>query len=498
MSRQLKVRLLGADGEPMPESALKSLYASDLHFEPERRRSEIGSDGTVEIEAPDGPTALHAKVDVPGFGLHWVTADNEGQGFGPSDTEIDFVAAAAASRLADVKAVMAEGGVEWSAPCRAHADGAEDQLAMAGAASGAAKAQCNLRSLSHGLWAGELAVVERAQARIAAQGAREGLLFGCNAFPRNQRLAEIRARFSQALNFATLPFYLARLEPEEGKPDYSRIDEILAWCEQEGITPKGHPLWWGNPSGVPKWLEGADWETEQRQCRRVVSRSVERYRDRIKIWDAINEAHDWANGLGHTHEQAVEITRIACETIRENQPDATVIVNNCCPFGEYAASGIVYSGPVLDPVRTPLGYMQAVMEADFDFDVVGVQLYFQARDMLAISKLLDEYARFGKRVHITELGIASEEGALPPGDEREELARVRGSWHGPWSERNQADWVEWFYTMCHARPEMEAITWWDIADPAFISSAGFLREDATPKESYYRLRGLLRSWGFGE
>ncbi|MHC4593036.1 MAG: endo-1,4-beta-xylanase, partial [Planctomycetota bacterium] len=259
MSHQLKVRLLGADGEPMPESALKSLYASDLHFEPERRRSQISSDGTVEIEAPDGPTAVHAKVDVPGFGLHWVTADNEGQGFGRSDAVIDFVAAAAASRLADVKGVMAEGGVEWTAPCRAHADGADDQLAMAGAASGAAKAQCHLRSLGHGLWAGELAVVERAQARMAGQARREALLFGCNAFPRNERLAEIRARFSQMLNFATLPFYLARLEPEEGKPDYSRIDAILAWCEQEGITPKGHTLWWGNPSGVPKWLEGADW-----------------------------------------------------------------------------------------------------------------------------------------------------------------------------------------------------------------------------------------------
>ena len=33
-------------------------------------------------------------------------------------------------------------------------------------------------------------------------------------------------------------------------------------------------------------------------------------------------------------------------------------------------------------------------------------------------------------------------------------------------------------------------------DPAFIPASGFLREDATPKESFYRLRALLRGWGF--
>ncbi|MHC4788705.1 MAG: endo-1,4-beta-xylanase [Planctomycetota bacterium] len=496
MSHRLKVRLLGGDGEPMPQEVLRSLYAADLHFEPVRRRSEIGPDGTVEIAAPDLPTALHAKVHVPDFGHAWVTADAEGTGYGPSEAAIDFVGEAAASRLADVRRLMDEAGADWSATCRAHADAAEDHLNEAGATSGARQAQLHLRSLCHGLWAGEMALVERARAAREGAPKRDEFLFGCNAFPRNERVEEIRRLFSKTLNFGTLPFYLARLEPEEGKPDYSRIDEILSWCEAEGIVPKGHPLWWGNPSGVPEWLEGADWEEAQRQCRRVVARSASRYRDRIKVWDAINEAHDWANGLHLTHEQEVEITKVSCETIRENQPDATIIVNNCTPFGEYAAAGVVYSGPAYERVWTPLAYLEAVMEAGFDFDVVGVQLYFQARDMLAISKLLDEYARFGKPIHITELGISSVKGSLEPADEREELSRVRGSWHADWCEEVQADWVEWFYTMAYARPEVEALTWWDFSDPSFVPGAGYLREDATPKESYYRLRALLRNWGF--
>ncbi len=495
MAQQLKVKVLGLDGGPMDESALKSLYAADLHFEPVRRKSEIATDGTVRIEAPDGPAALHARVAVPDFGTLWVTADDYGEGYTKGAGTLDFIREAAASRLAEVRALMADTDVAWSVECSGHAEAAADFLETSASASGAKRAALHLLSLSHGLWAGEMAVVERARHLIARQPTRDSFLFGCNTFARGEHLQAIRERFSRVLNFGTLPFYLKRLEPEEGKPDYSRVDETLAWCERDGIRPKGHPLWWGHQAGIPPWLEGADWESAQRHCRRVVGRSVKRYRDRIRVWDAINEAHDWANGLNLTQAQEVEITGVACDSIRREDPDATVIVNNCCPFGEYAADGTVHLGPVYEQVMTPLAYLDRVQEAGIDFDVVGVQIYFPARDMLAIAKLLDEYARFGKPVHITELGVATGE-RVAPADEGQQLQRTHGEWHQPWCEKVQADWVEWFYTMAYARPEVEAITWWDFSDPAFIPTGGFVREDATPKESYHRLRALLSQWGF--
>jgi len=492
MARRLRIKFIGADGAPMPREASDSLYASDLHFEPVRRRGEDLPDGSVEIEVPPGPVALHATVAVPDFGLSWVTADSEGAGYARRTAAIDFVREAAVSRLADVRRVMAERGIPWSPACRAYAEAAEDCLASAARTSGAKRAETHLRALSHGLWAGELAVVERARHRITRGRKRRHFLFGCNTFASGPHVKRIRERFSKLLNFGTLPFYLASLEQREGRPNYSRVDEMLAWCEREGITPKGHPLWWGHMAGIPKWLKGADSEAAQRHCRRVVSRSVARYHDRIKIWDAINEAHDWANGLSLTQEQEVAITRIACESVREQDPHAMVIVNNCCPFGEYAAYGRVHLGPVYEKVFSPLSYLDALMGAGVDFDVVGVQLYFPARDMLAISRLLDEYARFGKPVHITELGVSSDKRAASPAP----ADPASYHWHQPWCEKVQADWAEWFYTMCYARPEIGAITWWDFADPAFIPTGGFVREDGTPKESYHRLRALLRSWGF--
>lgn len=508
MARMMRVRLVGMEGEVMPEESLGSLYAADLHFEPVRRRSEVTPDGSVEIAVPGGPRALYAWIQVPDFGELWVGADNCGEGYAAEGETLDFVREAATSRLAEVRRLMEGADTAWSVDCRAHVDAAAELLAEAGDGADARGARLALLSLSHGLWAGELAVVEHARATIATQPPREGFLFGNTVFGRffgRDALPGWEQRFTAVFNLGVLPFYLKRLEPQEGEPDYSHVDTGLEWCERAGIMAKGHPLWWGHEAGIPPWLEGADWETVQRHCRRVAQRSAARYRGRIAIWDAINEAHDWANGLGLTQEQEVEITRVACQAVRDQDPDATIVVNHCQVDGAYAADeepreGSMQRGPVGDHVLTPLGYLERLAEAEVDFDVIGLQMYFPSnigRDMLTISRYLDEYARFGKPLHVTELGVSSGQRDLPGQLHGDELTRVRGEWHQPWCERVQADWAEWFYTLCYARPDVQAAIWWGLSDPAFIPGSGWLRSDGTPKECYHRMRALLRSWGHG-
>lgn len=481
----MKVKLINSDGNPMPEHSLRSIYSSDLHFEPMRRKSEVGSDGTVAIDTSSKGVALHAHILVPDFGNVWVIADNCGAGYDSDSGTLDFVLESAKSRLSEVNKLTETG--TFSPECLAHREACKELLEIA-TKKPDRTGFFNLKALYHALWAGEYAIVEKSRQIIAERTQKKDFLFGCNTFAYKGD-TPYAYYFKKVLNFGTLPFYLASLEPEEGKPKYERIDTILEWCERAGIKPKGHPLWWGHQAGIPKWLDGASWSDAQKHCERVVGRSVERYKGRIGIWDVINEAHDWANGLKLTHEQEVEITRICCETTRSKDPDATIIVNNCCPFGEYSADGMVHLGPVYDKVYTPLAYLDDLMEADVDFDVVGVQIYFPARDMLSISKLLDEYARFGKPIHITELGVRCAEHQAQ-GQESQQLQRTQGEWHFPWSEKVQADWMEWFYTMAYAQKEIEAITWWDFGDPAFIPTSGFLYEDETPKEMYFRLLSL--------
>ena len=64
----LKVTLLGADGAYLSRSEIVSLYASDLNYVPYMRRASVQYDGSVELEVPQAPVMLHAKLNIPGYG----------------------------------------------------------------------------------------------------------------------------------------------------------------------------------------------------------------------------------------------------------------------------------------------------------------------------------------------------------------------------------------------------------------------------------------------
>jgi GH35 family endo-1,4-beta-xylanase len=335
--------------------------------------------------------------------------------------------------------------------------------------------------------------VERARHRIARQGRRPGFLFGCNAF-RFADSEEYAKRYTALLNFATLPFYRAATEKQEGQPDYSRVDAILAKTQGTRLLLKGHPLVWFHRAGVPEFLKKKSWEELRASCREYILRSVSRFRARIHSWDVINEAHDWANDLALTQEQLVEMTRLAAEATREADPTAFRVVNSCCTWGEYVATRRSYSGPLGHEARTPLEYMEAVEAARVPYEAVGLQVYYPARDMLEIERQIERFFGFGKPIHITELGVPSSSATPPPrGEIRNPSPNV---WHGTeWTEAIQADWIEQFYTICYSKPQIEALTWWDFSDPAFIPHGGLLHQDYRPKQAYERLRKLLGEWG---
>jgi GH35 family endo-1,4-beta-xylanase len=336
-----------------------------------------------------------------------------------------------------------------------------------------------------------MAALERARYRIGRNGPRPGFLFGCNAFE-FARSEEYARRFTALLNYGTVPFYRAGTEKTEGNPDYSQVDAILEKMAGTQILTKGHPLVWFHQAGIPEFLKKKSWQELRQSCRDYILRSVGRLRTRIHAWDVINEAHNWANDLNLDDGQLVEITRLAAETTRVADPTAFRVVNNCCTWAEYVAVRRSYSGPLGRRSRSPLEYMQAVNDARVPYEAVGLQLYDPSRDMLETERQIERFFVLGKPIHITELGISSSSEAVPSGEISQPNRNV---WHGAeWTEQIQADWAEQFYTLCYSKPEVQAITWWDFSDPAFIPHGGFVKPDYTPKQCYERLLKLIAGW----
>ncbi|MGB9620477.1 MAG: endo-1,4-beta-xylanase, partial [Armatimonadota bacterium] len=142
--------------------------------------------------------------------------------------------------------------------------------------------------------------------------------------------------------------------------------------------------------------------------------------------------------------------------------------------------------------RTPMQYITDCVNRGFDFDVIGLQIYYPQRDMFEIDRMLERFGRFGKPIHITEHAMASDTSDDPAAHEK----KPWGQWHAPHSQATQADWVEQLWTIAYSKPFIEAITYWDFADKGshFWCHGGFLDSNLKPKEVYFRLKKLLESW----
>lgn len=514
----LTIRILKENGSHAKRAELVSLYASDMEYVPYFRKNTIDGDGIIHLEVPEAPVILHAKLDVPGFGSGmWVTSDNAGAGYRGQE-EIDFIHDAAMSRIHTVQEVIAGKEFVPSPKCLSLLRDAETLLKL-GEANPAKAPAYHMAALSASLWSGELAAVERAKARIARTGKRPEMLFGAGGFrypydgfgeSRRSRqeirypgLASMKENFDSIFNYATLPFYLAEREPEYGKPNFQYLDHLQDAFSEAGITTKGHPLWWAHTAGMPEWTKSLRYEdgSMKREIHRTISTTLQHFKGRTKFYDAINENHDWCNAYDLTQEQQADITKYCCDCIREADPDAKIVINNCFMFGENAADGRTQWGPTWERNLVPYTAMKMVEALGTSYDAIGMQLYNPARDMLAIDQMYDRFKVFGKKIHLTELGVPSFMTEIRPNTTSGDIYCLEYMYHGiwhelGWNERLQADWVEQFYTVTYSHPEVEAITMWSMEDPGYVPASGLFTENFEPKESFFRIKELEKSWGF--
>lgn len=492
------------NGNPAPMS---EVIVCDERYNPlpdALRQSSVGR-GIVN-------TARYSKFiflvwsDVPGFGRLKFYADNGGRFYTEADRRIDLNAELVKSRLANVRARMVNSRLPrnaFSPESIARMEDAETLLAAAEAAKRETHRLALLgEAFAETLWAGETVVLDEARARIRSTPRRLAFRFGANSFRYGQGFPNYEDRFREVFNFATVPFYLGAYEPDEGQPRHERNQAMVAWLLASGIEPKGHPLVWLFAATQPDWLpEDASYETVARQSRERVIREVTHWRDRIRVWDVINEAHDWANCYGFTDAQQIDLTRQVCAAAREADPGAVRVVNLCCLDGAYAASTPSASGEEeARPLMTPHDYASRLIAQKVDFEVIGLQYYFPGMDLFEIARQLDRYAALGKPLHLTEVAAPSDFGADDWAHANApDAVTSLGSWHRSWDPDLQAEWLEGIYTLAYAHPAVHAVTWWDFADynVHFFPHGGLLDRDGEPKPAYERLKALLDRWGVG-
>ncbi len=298
-----------------------------------------------------------------------------------------------------------------------------------------------------------------------------------------EQLEHLAGLWLDLFNTATLPFYWGRFEPRRGEPQTERLRATARWFADRGVELKGHPLMWHTVQ--PDWLLGLPLDEVERLQRERIRREVTDFRGLIDTWDAINEVvimpvfENGENAITPLAREKgrVETIRLAFEEARAANPDIRLLLNDFDMSTAYEC------------------LIEAVLEAGIQVDVLGLQShmhqgYWGEERTLGI---LERFARYGMKIHFTETTLLSGH-QMPPEIEDLNDYRIPDWPTTPEGEERQADEVVRHYRTLLSHPQVEAITYWGLADDGMWLGApgGFVRKDGSTKPAYDALLGLVK------
>lgn len=317
-----------------------------------------------------------------------------------------------------------------------------------------------------------------------------------------------RKRLTGAFDFATLPINWRDIEPTEQAFNWKPLDgwvEVLSRASA-GIPLRGSPLLCFTERHIPDWLYiwEHDFDTIRDLAFEHVRRVINRYGQHIHSWIVIRGIHA-PTCFAFSFEQLMELTRMSAALCKQVSPRGTALVELVFPFGEYYARN--------QRTIPPLLYADMVVQSGVNFDGFGLRFQMGAptdgmfaRDLFALSTVLDLFAKLGKPLHVTGVEIPSQSGVRAEGEsDGSHTLNSAGYWHAPWSESIQAEWLYRFYEIALSKPFVESVCWqslWDSsstqdsagrppASGAIDATAGgrpphggLLRSDLVPKAAY--------------
>jgi endo-1,4-beta-xylanase len=300
---------------------------------------------------------------------------------------------------------------------------------------------------------------------------------------REKELAELRnERYLGLFNQVTLPFYWARFEPRKGQPQTQRILNTALWYREHDCIVKGHTLCWHTLTA--DWLLDLSTLGIRQALERRIERDVSDFAGMVDMWDVVNEAvimpifDRYDNGVTRLCREMgrIELIRAMFDIARAANPRAVLLLND---FDVSPAYDILIEG---------------CLEAGIKIDTIGIQSHMHqgywgpGRTL----KVIEQFERFNLPIHFTENTIVS--GQLMPPEIVDLNDYQVNDWPStPEGEQRQAREVVLHYKTLLSRPSVQAITWWDLSDGAWLNApGGLLRKDHGCKPAYDELYKLIK------
>ncbi len=352
--------------------------------------------------------------------------------------------------------------------------------------------QCRLarESLLTALEAGEALARRDAERSLAARLAANdrphiGVAVHCDQFAE-----ALQKTIAGSVDFIRVPLRWNRIEPDEGRFDFTRMDRWVEWAVRTGKVPvTAGPVIDLSPRACPRWLHvwNHDYESLREFAYEHAKRVVTRYRRTVSKW-VVSAGMNLNAGFTLSMEQMIDLTRVAVMTVRKLHPSAPVFAEITEPFGEHASANSQSVAPLL--------YAELLLGSGVQID--GFALTVQmgdarasraTRDLLELSAMLDTYAEFDRPIMVTSLGC-------PSGPAPSATGPDAGNWRGPWSPDSQSAWMSHAAAVCLSKPLVKSVCWqslFDTPDGPDMPMGGLITSDGRPKPGLARFTEIARA-----
>ena len=335
--------------------------------------------------------------------------------------------------------------------------------------------------------------------KVRAELEKHEFLFGTGGFfaiplmdpktpaERKAYLEKVHEEWKQTFNYATLPFYIGRYEPEKGRTLETETNRAVELLLGEGKSVKGHPLCWHTVSAP--WMYDMSEEEVLEYFLYRIRREMTAFGGRIGFWDVINEVV------------------IMPEFVNEPaaMPRMNPVTRLCRKIGRVPLVKALFDqAHAMDPgarlllndFNTSERYRQLIadcLDAGVGIDVIGIQSH-QHQGFWGMEKLqevTERFESFGLPIHYTENTFVSGH-EMPP--EIVDLNDYQVSeWPStPEGEERQAENLMTMMDYLFSRPLVEGFTTWDFEDHQWLKApSGLIHSDGTPKKALLALREKL-------
>ena len=184
-----------------------------------------------------------------------------------------------------------------------------------------------------------------------------------------------------------LKWYTLRANPKGF--DFSRADELLAFCDQYQLAMRGHTLLWNRGRWMPDWVVNYDFGANpaaeaERMLKQHIKTVCQRYGDRIFAYDVVNETI--APPTGEMEESPFtkilgpEVIDLCFHAAREAAPHAQLVYNDYMSWGPKDAA---HRAGVLK-------LLERLKKNNVPIDALGIQAHVGSNGMGAASSLVGD------------------------------------------------------------------------------------------------------------